>query len=77
MPHRSRHCPDDRKIGCRHLAVNEWSNSSFLDTIWALSSVWDERLPCKQEVAGSTPAGSTIGEWVRKLEHLNNRKYLR
>jgi hypothetical protein len=29
---------------------------------WGLSSVWHERLFCKQEVTGSSPVGSTRGE---------------
>ena len=41
-------------------------------------SAWGGRLPCKQDIQiGSIPIFSTTGEWVRKLEHLNNRKYLR
>ena len=35
--------------------------------IWARSSVWIERLPSKQKVAGSNPVGSagTVLKWLR------------
>ena len=52
--------PNDRKIGCRHLTVNEGNWSVPLGTyIWARSSNWTEHLPCKERVVGSNPTGST------------------